>query len=308
MNAYCPYSNIKEGHLYPHMLIVGGMNDPRVAYFEPAKWTAKLRAKARWSSKADDKGDGIKSTAATTTDADRMLLLRIQDAGHGGNSGQYASFEDLAFEYAFLISALGAQFRPVSSGGRSATGVDYDMYWAELEKEVGAEGNDEDDEDDAAEERAPSTPLQRLSAFFGRRKSGKRPSSADTGTTATPSDSRPSSSHRRSPSSLLSGIKNLGVALRRPSSQQQVIIASPTVTPASAVAVEAPALPVAAKPGTTSALAVTQPSPATSNTSAKGATTHAAIMRHPSINHEQEEASGRVQSSGKLYRFMAKFV
>lgn len=148
MKNYCPYSNISHDAVYPNMLIVGGMNDPRVAYFEPAKWTAKLRSTARWSE-------------------DRLLLLKIQDAGHSGSSGRYAYLEDLAFEYAFLISTLGVQFRPVPTNTANSTAaVDYDMYWQGLEDE---DLDDEDCNAEAAEEKKPSTPLQRFSAYWRKR-------------------------------------------------------------------------------------------------------------------------------------------
>ena len=106
MKHYCPYSNVRP-QKYPNMLVLGGMNDPRVAFFEPLKWVAKLRS--CWppkntppSQSPDDSPDGIGERD------DRMLLLRIEEVGHGGSSGQYAYLEDLAFEYAFLISTLQA--------------------------------------------------------------------------------------------------------------------------------------------------------------------------------------------------------
>ena len=67
MLTYCPYTNLAETE-YPHMLVVAGLNDPRVAYWEPAKYVAKLR--------------GLKKD-------NNLLLLRVQDAGHSGSSGQY---------------------------------------------------------------------------------------------------------------------------------------------------------------------------------------------------------------------------
>jgi oligopeptidase B len=156
MKSYCPYSNIAPGVVYPNMLIVAGMNDPRVAYFEPAKWTAKLRALVKWSKSApivqeqgESLGDSFKQGLEENdplNDGDRLLLLKIQDAGHSGSTGQYALLEDLAFEYAYLISVLGAQFKPVSSGGKGLTGVDYEMYWEELEHEAGDEDEEGDEE------------------------------------------------------------------------------------------------------------------------------------------------------------------
>lgn len=148
------------------MLVVGGMNDPRVAFFEPTKWTAKLRAKACWST-ADLPPQAADQTGAPQ---DHCLLLKIQDAGHGGSSGQYGHLEDLAFEYAFLISTLGAQFRPVSSGGKglSLNGVDYDMYWDEFD-EGGDAVEDDEEEEEAELEEKPITPLSKFSALLQRR-------------------------------------------------------------------------------------------------------------------------------------------
>ena len=90
------------------MLIIGGMNDPRVAFFEPLKFVAKMRHEKRKALKQlrlenHDKEDPDKEA--------RMLLLKIQDAGHGGSSGQYSYLEDLASEYAFLITSLEASSR-----------------------------------------------------------------------------------------------------------------------------------------------------------------------------------------------------
>ncbi|TNE64290.1 MAG: S9 family peptidase [Alphaproteobacteria bacterium] len=82
IRSYCPYSNIAARD-YPPMLVTGGLNDPRVTYWEPAKWTAKLRA--------------------TKTD-DNMLLMKINmGAGHGGKSGRYERFREVAEEFAFVL-------------------------------------------------------------------------------------------------------------------------------------------------------------------------------------------------------------
>jgi oligopeptidase B len=86
IRAYSPYDNIEAG-AYPHMLITGGLNDPRVAYWEPAKYTAKLRAKK--------------------TDGNRLLLRTNMGAGHAGASGRYDFLREVAFKYAFLLDVLG---------------------------------------------------------------------------------------------------------------------------------------------------------------------------------------------------------
>ena len=72
------------------MLVTAGLNDPRVQYWEPAKWVAKLRA--------------------TKTDDNRLLLKTNMDAGHGGASGRYGFLKERAFEYAFLLDTLGIGF------------------------------------------------------------------------------------------------------------------------------------------------------------------------------------------------------
>ncbi len=69
------------------MLITSGLHDPRVSYWEPTKWTAKLRA--------------------LKTDQNRLLLKTNMDAGHGGASGRYDHLKEIAFEYAFLLDVLG---------------------------------------------------------------------------------------------------------------------------------------------------------------------------------------------------------
>jgi oligopeptidase B len=85
IRSYSPYDNV-EAKDYPHMLITAGLNDPRVAYWEPAKWTAKLRA--------------------TKTDQNRLLLRTNMDAGHGGASGRYDVLRETAFKYAFILDVL----------------------------------------------------------------------------------------------------------------------------------------------------------------------------------------------------------
>jgi oligopeptidase B len=88
IKSYSPYDNV-EPKPYPAMLITGGLNDPRVSYWEPAKWAAKLRA-----SKKDN----------------HVLLLKTNmGSGHFGASGRYEYLKETAFNYAFLLSALGIQ-------------------------------------------------------------------------------------------------------------------------------------------------------------------------------------------------------
>ncbi|HJR17022.1 MAG TPA: S9 family peptidase [Gemmatimonadales bacterium] len=88
IRSYSPYDNI-EAKDYPHILVTAGLNDPRVAYWEPAKWTARLRA--------------IK------TDANRLLLRVNMGAGHGGASGRFDYLREIAFKYAFMLDVLEAE-------------------------------------------------------------------------------------------------------------------------------------------------------------------------------------------------------
>ena len=86
MLSYSPYDNVKSQD-YPHILITAGLNDSRVKYWEPAKWTAKLRE--------------------MKTDNNILLLKTNMGAGHGGASGRYESLKEIAFEYAFILDRLG---------------------------------------------------------------------------------------------------------------------------------------------------------------------------------------------------------
>jgi oligopeptidase B len=80
--AYSPYDNV-ERRAYPSMLVTSGINDSRVAFWEPAKWVAKLRA--------------------LKTDSRPLLLKMNMGAGHGGATGRYERLREVAFRYAFII-------------------------------------------------------------------------------------------------------------------------------------------------------------------------------------------------------------
>ncbi len=86
MAAYSPYENIGEKP-YPAILALSGLTDPRVTYWEPTKWVARLREK--------------------TTGFEPILLKTNMDAGHGGASGRFQRLEEIAFEYAFAIKVAG---------------------------------------------------------------------------------------------------------------------------------------------------------------------------------------------------------
>ena len=85
MISYSPYDNIRAIE-YPHMLITTGLNDPRVAYWEPAKFVAKLRQ--------------------TKTDNNLIIFYTNYDSGHAGASGRYDHLKEIALDYAFLIDQL----------------------------------------------------------------------------------------------------------------------------------------------------------------------------------------------------------
>jgi oligopeptidase B len=92
MKSYSPYDNVAPLE-YPRLLVTAGLNDPRVSYWEPAKWVQKLRA--------------------TKLDRHPVLLKTEMGAGHMGPSGRYDAWRDEAFVYAFLIDALGAATDPL---------------------------------------------------------------------------------------------------------------------------------------------------------------------------------------------------
>jgi len=86
IKGYSPYDNLRPVE-YPALLVMGGLNDPRVSYWEPAKWVARLRTMNR---------------------GDRPIVLKTQmGAGHMGPSGRYESWREEAFVMAFVISQLG---------------------------------------------------------------------------------------------------------------------------------------------------------------------------------------------------------
>ena len=85
MLSYSPYDNVSR-KAYPAMLVTTGLWDSQVQYYEPAKWVAKLRA--------------------LKTDQNRLLLHVEMEAGHGGKSGRFQRYREIAMEYAFLLDEL----------------------------------------------------------------------------------------------------------------------------------------------------------------------------------------------------------
>ncbi|WP_448662024.1 S9 family peptidase [Sphingomonas sp. CJ20] len=88
IRSYSPYDNVRA-QAYPPLFISGGLNDPRVTYWEPAKWAARLRA--------------------TKTDDNVLLLKTNMGAGHGGKSGRWESLKEAADEMAFVLWQLGGE-------------------------------------------------------------------------------------------------------------------------------------------------------------------------------------------------------
>jgi oligopeptidase B len=88
MLTYSPYDNLHKAN-YPTMLVKTSFNDSQVMYWEPAKYTAKLRT--------------------LRTDNNVLLLKTNMAAGHGGSSGRYDRFKEVAFDYAFMLTQLGVE-------------------------------------------------------------------------------------------------------------------------------------------------------------------------------------------------------
>ncbi|MEI6484883.1 MAG: S9 family peptidase [Sphingomonadales bacterium] len=86
IRSYSPYDQVKA-QAYPPLMVTAGLNDPRVTYWEPAKWVAKLRD--------------------LKTDQNILVFKTNMGAGHGGKSGRFAALEELAEEYAFILRQFG---------------------------------------------------------------------------------------------------------------------------------------------------------------------------------------------------------
>ncbi|MBV1689688.1 S9 family peptidase [Novosphingobium sp. G106] len=86
IRSYSPYDQV-SAQAYPPLLVTAGLNDPRVTYWEPAKWVAKLRE--------------------LKTDQNELLLKTNMGAGHGGKSGRFESLRETAEEFAFILWQLG---------------------------------------------------------------------------------------------------------------------------------------------------------------------------------------------------------
>lgn len=86
IRSYSPYENV-ERKAYPHILAYGGLTDPRVTYWEPAKWVARLRER--------------------NTSTNLLLLKTNMEAGHGGASGRFEQLKEIALDYAFALRIAG---------------------------------------------------------------------------------------------------------------------------------------------------------------------------------------------------------
>jgi len=101
MLSYSPYDNVTARNAdgsprsYPSLLVTAGLNDPRVSYWEPAKWVAKIRA---------------------LSPSSKVLLRTELGAGHGGPSGRYDAWKEEALVFAFLLHALGMLSGPEETG------------------------------------------------------------------------------------------------------------------------------------------------------------------------------------------------
>lgn len=91
MRRYSPYDNV-EAKGYPSLLVTSGINDSRVAFWEPAKWVARLRA--------------------LKTDTNPLLLKMHLGAGHGGASGRYERLKETAFRFAFILDQTAVAATP----------------------------------------------------------------------------------------------------------------------------------------------------------------------------------------------------
>ena len=91
MLSYSPYDNVTMMD-YPAMLVTAGLHDPRVAYWEPAKWVARLRTRK--------------------TDTNALLLKVDLDSGHFSASDKYKYLRELAFTYAFMLDQLNIEVKP----------------------------------------------------------------------------------------------------------------------------------------------------------------------------------------------------
>ena len=102
MKGYSPMENIKVGEKYPNMLVTGGLHDPRVGFWEPAKFVASARHKV-------SKESGV------------LLLKMEMGAGHFSQSGRFDRLKEVAQEHAFLLKSVGMLETPLQPSGASSS-------------------------------------------------------------------------------------------------------------------------------------------------------------------------------------------
>jgi oligopeptidase B len=103
MLSYSPYDNVVR-QAYPALLVTTGLWDSQVQYYEPAKWVAKLRV---------------------YNSGDAPILLRTNmDAGHGGKSGRFRRYEEVALSWAFMLDLAGVAVQPLPGGAGSGLGLE----------------------------------------------------------------------------------------------------------------------------------------------------------------------------------------
>jgi oligopeptidase B len=95
--AYCPYQNVRP-QAYPHLMVLAGLSDPRVTYWEPAKWVARLRQRK--------------------TDANVLVFRTNMEAGHSGAAGRFDRLKELALAYAFAIRMTEGEAAPYPCSSR----------------------------------------------------------------------------------------------------------------------------------------------------------------------------------------------
>jgi oligopeptidase B len=95
MKSYAPYENVAEGASFPDIFATSGLNDPRVGYWEPAKWVQRIRARA---------GN------------EPLVLFRTNlGAGHAGAADRYEYLREAAHDWAFILERLGCHDRAPAS-------------------------------------------------------------------------------------------------------------------------------------------------------------------------------------------------
>ncbi|KAF5841230.1 hypothetical protein DUNSADRAFT_13875 [Dunaliella salina] len=130
IKSYSPVDNIRSDVPYPHILATGGLHDPRVGYWEPAKFVAKLRQGQTERAEAEARASGgakKSSSDEVLVGGQRMLLLKMDmGAGHFSVTGRFERLKEVAFEYAFLLKTqnmLGVKAQPGTAAEKAQPGT-----------------------------------------------------------------------------------------------------------------------------------------------------------------------------------------